>query len=80
MGLSLSKVFWKREVRIVLVGLDCVGKTTILYKLKLGQIVSTTPTIGKYCTVPTIRAILQFQFLLQLHIYKKKKRILAVAK
>ena len=31
-----------------LVGLDAAGKTTILYKLKLGEIVTTIPTIGKY--------------------------------
>ena len=31
----------------VLVGLDAAGKTTILYKLKLGEIVTTIPTIGK---------------------------------
>lgn len=30
----------------VLVGLDAAGKTTILYKLKLGEIVTTIPTIG----------------------------------
>lgn len=29
-----------------LVGLDAAGKTTILYKLKLGEIVTTIPTIG----------------------------------
>ena len=27
-------------------GLDAAGKTTILYKLKLGEIVTTIPTIG----------------------------------
>ena len=32
--------------RIVLVGLDNAGKTTILYKLKLGEVVTTIPTIG----------------------------------
>ena len=31
----------------LLVGLDAAGKTTILYKLKLGEIVTTIPTIGK---------------------------------
>lgn len=31
-----------------MVGLDAAGKTTILYKLKLGEIVTTIPTIGKY--------------------------------
>ena len=29
-----------------IVGLDAAGKTTILYKLKLGEIVTTIPTIG----------------------------------
>jgi len=50
MGLSLSKV-WARlfgttEMRILMVGLDAAGKTTILYKLKLGEVVTTIPTIG----------------------------------
>ncbi|NWT44641.1 ARF5 factor, partial [Rynchops niger] len=31
---------------LVAVGLDAAGKTTILYKLKLGEIVTTIPTIG----------------------------------
>ena len=32
--------------RILMVGLDASGKTTILYKLKLGEVVTTIPTIG----------------------------------
>lgn len=28
-------------------GLDAAGKTTILYKLHIGEILSTVPTIGK---------------------------------
>lgn len=35
-----------QEMRILMVGLDAAGKTTILYKLKLGEIVTTIPTIG----------------------------------
>ncbi|KAL7414271.1 ARF/SAR, partial [Mrakia frigida] len=35
----------KRDVRILMVGLDASGKTTILYKLKLGETVTTLPTI-----------------------------------
>lgn len=50
MGLSftklLSRLFAKKEMRILMVGLDAAGKTTILYKLKLGEIVTTIPTIG----------------------------------
>ena len=36
----------KQEMRILMVGLDAAGKTTILYKLKLGEVVTTIPTIG----------------------------------
>jgi Arf/Sar family protein len=44
---SLFKsLFGKTDVRILMVGLDAAGKTTILYKLKLGEIVTTIPTIG----------------------------------
>merc|ERR1711970_1455567 len=50
MGLSIStlfnKLFAKQQMRILMVGLDAAGKTTILYKLKLGEIVTTIPTIG----------------------------------
>lgn len=38
----------KKEQRIVMVGLDNAGKTTILYQLKMGEIVQTTPTIGLF--------------------------------
>jgi ADP-ribosylation factor protein 1 len=31
---------------MLMVGLDAAGKTTILYRLKLGEVKSTTPTIG----------------------------------
>ena len=49
---SLFKgLFSKKEMRILMVGLDAAGKTTILYKLKLGEIVTTIPTIGKYVTL-----------------------------
>ncbi|CAH1970009.1 unnamed protein product [Acanthoscelides obtectus] len=33
-------------MRILMLGLDAAGKTTILYKLKLGQSVTTIPTVG----------------------------------
>jgi len=32
--------------RILMVGLDCAGKTTMLYRLKQGEVVVTAPTIG----------------------------------
>lgn len=37
-----------------MVGLDAAGKTTILYKLKLGEIVTTIPTIGQSAINATI--------------------------
>lgn len=52
MGLTFAKLFSrlfaKKEMRILMVGLDAAGKTTILYKLKLGEIVTTIPTIGMH--------------------------------
>mmetsp|Transcript_15607 Transcript_15607/g.20253 ORF Transcript_15607/g.20253 Transcript_15607/m.20253 type:complete len:188 (+) Transcript_15607:108-671(+) len=37
--------------RILLVGLDAAGKTTILYKLKLGDTIHTIPTVGFNCEI-----------------------------
>ena len=43
MGLIVSKIFdtiyGKKNCRIVMLGLDAAGKTTILLNLKLGEIV-----------------------------------------
>ena len=50
MGLLFTKLFdklhKKKEQRILMVGLDAAGKTTVLYSLKLGEVLNTTPTIG----------------------------------
>lgn len=50
MGLSISSLFdslfAKKPIRMLMIGLDGAGKTTILYKLKLGEVISTIPTIG----------------------------------
>ena len=50
MGLIFSSIFrhlfGAKEVRILILGLDNAGKTTILYRLKVDQVISTTPTIG----------------------------------
>ena len=52
MGSMLSNV-WARmtvtnkESKMIIVGLDNAGKTTILYNLKLGgEVVNAIPTIG----------------------------------
>ncbi|XP_057965574.1 ADP-ribosylation factor 2-like [Malania oleifera] len=50
MGVAISwlikRLTIKRELKILMAGLDGSGKTTILYKLKLGEVIATVPTIG----------------------------------
>jgi len=50
MGILLSKVwysfFGSKEHKVIIVGLDNAGKTTILYQFLMGEVVQTTPTIG----------------------------------
>lgn len=57
MGTSFSRNlsrFWNRnERRLLLVGLDAAGKTTILYHLRLGKAIASIPTVG--FNVETIR-------------------------
>jgi len=63
MGLTFTKLFSrlfsKKEMRILMVGLDAAGKTTILYKLKLGEIVTTIPTIVRF--LPHVFEIFLFE-------------------
>jgi ADP-ribosylation factor 6 len=42
----MGKIFGSKEMRLLMLGLDAAGKTTILYKLKLNQDVTTIPTVG----------------------------------
>ncbi|CAF1018729.1 unnamed protein product, partial [Adineta ricciae] len=42
----LTKIFGKPQYRVLIMGLDASGKTTILYRLKLGETITTIPTIG----------------------------------
>ena len=53
MGAALSqartlfdKYFGNVDMRVVMLGLDAAGKTTILYKLHIGEVLSTVPTLG----------------------------------
>lgn len=46
---SLTK---KEEMRILMLGLDAAGKTTALYKMRLGEVVTTIPTIGEQLQGP----------------------------
>jgi len=54
MGLALSSLWQNlsalatghKEYRLLMLGLDAAGKTTVLYKLKLGEVITTIPTVG----------------------------------
>ncbi|KAG2177486.1 hypothetical protein INT44_007997 [Umbelopsis vinacea] len=41
-----GRLWGEKEVRILILGLDGAGKTTILYRLQIGEVVTTIPTIG----------------------------------
>lgn len=43
---AFDKLFGNKEMRVVMLGLDAAGKTTILYKLHIGEVLSTVPTLG----------------------------------
>jgi GTPase SAR1 family protein len=53
MGLLFSRMYdafasfgVEKPARILMLGLDAAGKTTILYKVKLNENIQTIPTIG----------------------------------
>ncbi|OAV97203.1 hypothetical protein, variant [Puccinia triticina 1-1 BBBD Race 1] len=46
MGILWSRLFGKEEMKLVILGLDNAGKSTILYKITMGEVVSTAPTVG----------------------------------
>ncbi|NXV11039.1 ARL11 protein, partial [Cepphus grylle] len=46
MGKLISKGWRRRDARVVMLGLDFAGKSTLLYKLKSGRAVETCPTVG----------------------------------
>uniref|UniRef100_A0A914EBR3 ADP-ribosylation factor-like protein 6 n=1 Tax=Acrobeloides nanus TaxID=290746 RepID=A0A914EBR3_9BILA len=49
MGIVISMIFDTSLHRVVLLGLDGAGKTTVLYRLKWQEIVLPPPTIGFNC-------------------------------
>ncbi len=49
MGGYITKIldsFSSMKAKICMIGLDNAGKTTILYKMKLNEVVSSVPTVG----------------------------------
>lgn len=57
----------KKEQRIVMVGLDNAGKTTILYQVKMGEVVQTTPTIGSFLNLLFKSIAIQVYFCLKFY-------------
>lgn len=53
----LGKLFQDKEKRILILGLDGAGKTTILYQLQVGEVVTTIPTIGFNVETVTLQNI-----------------------
>ncbi|KAG4302856.1 hypothetical protein PCANB_000769 [Pneumocystis canis] len=46
LGKLLSHLWGQKEIRVLILGLDGAGKTTILYKMQVGEVITTVPTIG----------------------------------
>jgi small GTP-binding protein len=44
--LNLSNLFGNKQAKLLMIGLDAAGKTSLLYKFKLNEHVATIPTIG----------------------------------
>uniref|UniRef100_A0A7S3Q2U3 ADP-ribosylation factor n=1 Tax=Chaetoceros debilis TaxID=122233 RepID=A0A7S3Q2U3_9STRA len=42
----LNRLYGMKEFKVIMVGLDAAGKTTVLFNLKLAEVVNTIPTIG----------------------------------
>lgn len=50
MGSIFSKIYYKlilkKDIKVLILGLDAAGKTTILFQFKIGKAVNAIPTIG----------------------------------
>ena len=61
MGLAFSSLYnylvGGQQYKVVMVGLDNAGKTTILYRLNLGDVITTNPTVGSNVEEVTHRSV-----------------------
>ena len=44
MGFVFSKLFGEKQAKIVMIGLNNAGKTSLLYRMQLGDLIQTAPT------------------------------------
>lgn len=51
----LGRLWGDKEVRILILGLDGAGKTTILYRLQVGEVVTTIPSKTQLLTADNHR-------------------------
>ena len=49
----VAAVLGNKEVRVLILGLDNAGKTTILYKLQMGEVVTTVPSARSHLALHT---------------------------
>ena len=54
MGQTISSLldtlgFGVKEHKVLFLGLDNAGKTTMLYNFRIGEVIDTVPTIGETC-------------------------------
>ncbi|ORZ19736.1 ADP-ribosylation factor-like protein [Absidia repens] len=60
---ALARLWGEKEVRILMLGLDNAGKTSILYRLQIGEVVSTIPSKYKCRNQDVTILIIFFSFL-----------------
>ena len=53
-----GKLFGEDDIRILILGLDNAGKTTILYQMHVGEVVTTIPSMVVVVVVVVIVAVL----------------------
>lgn len=46
LGPQWERLFGQEEMKVCILGLDNAGKTTVLYKITMGEVISTAPTVS----------------------------------
>lgn len=73
MGNVLPNIFGKKEFKLFMIGLDAAGKTTLLFRLKLGEDITAIPTNCKCTSHVNMYRITALQ-MYESHGYLRKSR------